>query len=97
MRNCLVISQTEKVIDALFCNVLNEKVLFTKELKVNKQLSFLDILLLNSKSKVKFLTSVYKKLSFIGQCLPFQSFCTKKRKINLIRTLYHRACMIFVS
>ena len=97
MSNCLVNSQTESVIEALFCNVLHEKVSFTKKLKFNKQLYFLNIFLLYSKSKVKFLTIVYKKLSFIGQCLPFQSFCTKKRKINLIRTLYHRNCMIFVS
>ena len=94
MDDCLVISQSEIVNDALFrkLNALHEKISFTKEVEINSQIPFLDILI--TKSKVKFLTSLYRKPSFTGQYLHFQSFCTKKRKINLIRTLYHRACMI---
>ena len=94
MDDCLVISQSEEVNEALFCklNALHEKISFTKEVEINNQIPFLDILI--TKSKAKFLTSLYRKPSFTGQYLHFQSFCTKKRKINLIRTLYHRACMI---
>ena len=47
-----------------------------------------------TKIKAKFLTSVYRKPSFTRQYFHFQSFCTKKRKINLIKILYHRACII---
>ena len=42
----------------------------------------------------KFLTTVYRKATFTGQYLHFQSFCSKKRNVNLIRTLCHRAHMI---
>ena len=94
MDDCLVISQSEEVNEALFSklNALHEKISFTKEVEINNQIPFLDILI--TKSKAKFLTSLYRKPSFTGQYLHFQSFCTRKRKINLIRTLYHRACMI---
>ena len=87
MDNSLVISQTEKVYEALFCksNVLHEKISFNKDIEV---IYFLDILI--TKNRAKFLTSVYRN-SFTGQYLHFQSFCTKSRKINQIRTLYHRA------
>ena len=80
MDDCLVISQTAKVNEALFCklNMLHEKISFTKDVEINDQIPFLDILI--TRSKAKFLTSVYKKPSFTGQYLHFQSFCTKKRK-----------------
>jgi len=61
-------------------------------MEINSQIPFLDILI--TKSKERFLTSFYRKPSFTGQYLHFQSSCTKKIKINLIRTLYHRACLI---
>ena len=37
------------------------------------------------------MTSVYKKPTFTGHYLNFQSRCSKQRKIGLIKTLYHRA------
>ena len=46
------------------------------------------------KDKTKFLTKIYRKTTFTGQYLNYQSFCSKKRKVNLIKTLYHRAYKI---
>ena len=42
----------------------------------------------------EFLTSVYRKPTFTGQYLRWNSFSPQKRKINLIGTLVHRAFMI---
>ena len=42
----------------------------------------------------EFLTSVYRKPTFTGQYLSWNSFSPQKRKINLIGTLVHRAFMI---
>ena len=53
---------------------------------------FLDIMII--KDKTKFLTKIYRKTTFTGQYLNYQSFCSKKRKVNLIKTLYHRAYKI---
>ena len=63
-----------------------------KKKKVITFYRFLDILTIRENDR--FLTTVYRKASFTGQYLHFQSFCSKKRKINLIRTLCHRAHMI---
>ena len=41
-----------------------------------------------------FITSVYRKPTFTGQYLRWNSFSPQKRKINLIGTLVHRAFMI---
>ena len=38
-----------------------------------------------------FLTSVYRKSTFIGLYIRWDSFCPKKRKLNLTKTLVHRA------
>ena len=42
----------------------------------------------------EFATSVYRKLTFTGQYLRWNSFSPNKRKINLIGTLVHRAFKI---
>ena len=42
----------------------------------------------------EFSTSVYRKPTFTGQYLRWNSFSPNKRKINLIGTLVHRAFMI---
>jgi len=39
----------------------------------------------------RFLTTVYRKKTFTGYYLNFQSNCSLKREINLFRTLCHRA------
>ena len=92
--DCLVISKTESENEDIFqkLNSLHKKISFTKEVEENNQLPFLDILII--KDKTSFLTNVYRKTTFTGQYLHYQSFCSKKRKVNLIKTLYHRAYRI---
>ena len=45
MDDCLVISQTEKINEALFCklNMLHGKISFTKEVEIFDQIPLLDI------------------------------------------------------
>ena len=56
---------------------------FTKEKKLNNQLAFLDVLI--TRKIGRFLTSVYRNSSFTGKYLNFQSSCSKKSKIGLIK------------
>ena len=65
---------------------------FTLEKKSNSKLPFLDVLVYKEASY--FLTSVYFKLSFTGLYIRWDSFCPKMRKLNLIKTLVHRALMV---
>ena len=65
------------------------KITCTKKNELHNQLSFLDVLI--TRKDGRFLTSVYRKSNFTGQYLNFQSSCSKRRKIGLIKTLYHRA------
>jgi len=51
-------------------------------------LPFLDVKI--EKNTNKFLTSVYRKPTFIGQNTRWDSFGPPKRKTNLIGTLVHR-------
>ena len=92
--NCLVISKTLNDNEAIFekLSSLHKKICFTKEEEENNQLQFLDIII--TKDKTKFLTKIYRKLTFTGQYLHYQSFCSRKWKVNLIKTLYHRAYKI---
>ena len=62
------------------------------KLKANNFLPFLDVLV--TKSNNKFITSVYRKPTFTGQYIHWNSFGPKRRKINLIDTLTHRALKI---
>ena len=59
----------------------------------NFPLSFLDVLVCKETSA--FLTTVYRKPTFTGLYIRWDSFCPKNRKVNLIKTLTHRALMIF--
>ena len=75
-----------------FFNVLNnahKAIYFTIEKEKNDELAFLDVLI--KRKENRFLTTVYRKKTFTGCYLNFQSSCSLKRKINLIRTLCHRA------
>ena len=80
MDDCLVISQLEKVNETLFCklNVLHKKISFTKEVSINSQIPFLDIFI--TKSKERFLTSLYRKPSFISNICISNLFVLKKEK-----------------
>lgn len=73
-------------------NQLHPNLKFTVETEENGKLSFLDVLL--EKSTDNFVTSVYRKPTFTGQYIRWDSFCDKRRKVNLILTLTHRALKI---
>ena len=73
-------------------NSLHPSLRFTYEKESNHSLPFLDVLVERQDSK--FLTSVYRKPTFTGNYLRWNSFSPKKRKINLIGTLVHRAFLI---
>ena len=65
---------------------------FTFEKECNQTLPFLDVLV--EKNDHKFVTSIYRKPTFTGQYICWNSFCPIKRKINLFLTLVHRALVI---
>ena len=50
--------------------------------------------MLVEKSSSKFMTSFYRKPTFTGQYIRWNSFSPQKRKTNLILTLTHRALTI---
>ena len=82
----------------LFLNRLNgmhKSLKFTYEKESNNCLPFLDVLVERHDSR--FSTTVYRKPTFTGQYTRWDSFCPKKRKINLISTLTHRAISICSS
>ena len=73
-------------------NYLDPSLKFTFENKKNNCISFLDV---NVEQTVTgFKTSVYRKPTFTGQYLGWESFSPTKQKTNLISTLVHRTLMI---
>ena len=73
-------------------NLLHPALKFTIEKEQNNSLHFLDALV--EKEGTRFLTSIYRKPTFTGQYIHWNSFSSKTRKISLIKTLVHRALMI---
>ena len=73
-------------------NCLHPSLKFTFEKEKGKCLPFLDVYV--ERTDVGFETSVYRKPTFTGQHLRWESFSPLKRKISLISTLVHRALMI---
>ena len=73
-------------------NSLHPALQFTFEKETNNSLPFLDVLV--SKSDSQFITAVYRKPTFTGQYIHWNSFGPQKRKTNLINTLVHRALKI---
>ena len=59
------------------------------ENEIDNELAFLDILVKSQNNR--FLTSVFRKKTFTGNYIMFQPICSMKMKVNLIRTLWHRA------
>ena len=55
-------------------------------------MNFLDVLV--EKEGTGLLASIYRKPTFTGQYIRWNSFSPKTRKISLIKTLVHRALMI---
>ena len=76
----------------LFLNYLNSQhpnIKFTCENEAENQLNFLDVTVYRKDNK--FETSVYRKPTFTGLGLRYDSFVPKSYKINLISCLIHRA------
>ena len=73
-------------------NRMHSSLVFTKEDETNGVLAFLDVNIERSGSS--FVTSVYRKPTFKGDYVPWNSFCPKGRKRNLISCLVHRAIKI---
>ena len=63
---------------------------FTHELASNVSLSFLDVLVEHIVDG-GFVTSVYRKPTFTGMCLQWDSYCPVKYKVCLVRCLVNRA------
>ena len=73
-------------------NRLHPALKFTFEKEHDGKLPFLDILV--QRTELGFETSVYRKPTFSGQYIRWESFSPCKRKTILIATLVHRALMI---
>ena len=73
-------------------NSLHPALQFTFEKEENDSLQFLEVLV--EKPNTGFLTSAYRKPTFTGQYIGWNSFCPKQREVNLVKTLVHRAFMI---
>ena len=75
-----------------YLNSLHPSLRFTFEKEYNQPLPFLDVFV--GKNEHEFVTSIYRKPTFIGQIIRWNSFCPMKRKTNLISTLVHRALVV---
>ena len=73
-------------------NSLHDALKFTSEKECENRLSFLDVLV--SKNDEIISTEVYRKPSFTGLSMKWDSFCPNSMKIKLIATLVHRAINI---
>ena len=73
-------------------NCLHPSLKFTFEKEKNNCLPFLDINV--ERTVTGFETSVYRKPTFTGQYLRWESFSPTKQKTNLISTLVYQALMI---
>ena len=83
-------AEADEFLIKLNCLHLFLKFTFRKEKE--KCLPFLNIYV--ERTDIGFETSVYRKLTFTGQYLRWESFSPLKRKISLISTLVHRVLMI---
>ena len=84
--------QTFLTFPYIFLNYLNSEhpnIKFTCENEAENQLNFLDVSV--HRKDYKFETSVYRKPTFTGLGLRYDSFVPKSYKINLISCLIHRA------
>ena len=89
---CVFGIETEAVEFFSHLNCMHPALRFTIEKENKSILPFLDIL--GCKETSAFLTTVHRKPTFTGLYIRWDSFCPKKRKINLIKTLTHWVLMI---
>ena len=71
-------------------NNLHPALRFTCEHEEDGQLPFLDVLVLKTDHDVVD-TAVYRKPTFTGLYIPWDSYCATKYKVNLVKTLVLRA------
>ena len=83
-------AETDEFVTKLNCLHPSPKFIFEKE--KGKCLPFLDVYV--ERTDIGFETSVYRKPTFTGQYLHWESFSPLKRKTTLISALVHRALMI---
>ena len=78
-------------VDVLFDQIsnLHPSLKFTREHETDGSLPFLDVLVQRTQTSLN--TSIYRKPTFVGQYIPWQSFCPTSQKINLISCLVFRA------
>ena len=76
-------------------NCLHLSLKFTFEKEKGKYLPFLDVYV--EKTDIGLEIRVYRKPTFTGHYLRWESFSPLKRKINLISTSVHRALMIYTK
>ena len=81
------VESSELFLDVL--NSLHPSLRFTCEHEQSSKLSFLDVLV--EKTGCEILTSVYRKPTFTGQYIAFDSYCSSQYKVNLVRNLVDRA------
>ena len=75
-----------------FLNTQHPNIKFTFEKQVNKQISFLVVLITNDGDQ--FCTSVFRKETAIGLFNNYLGFTPFSYKVGFVRTLLHRAFMI---
>ena len=73
-------------------NKLHSSLSFTCECEVENKIAFLDVLV--ERVNNTFTTTVYRKPTFNGLYVRWESFCSRRRKTNLIATLTNRALKI---
>ena len=88
---CIFDNETEACKFFSHLNKMYPSLRFTLEKESNSTLPFLDVVVYKEASC--FLMSVYYKPTFTGLYIHWDSFCPKKHKLNLIKTLVHRALM----
>lgn len=89
-----VIVRNERERDMLHAklNKMHQNLKFTCETEVDNKLPFLDVLVEKTGSSLT--TTIYRKPTFTGQYIRWNSFCDSRRKLNLIKTLINRATSI---
>ena len=81
------VQQCDAFLDRL--NNLHPSLKFTVEHEQNNTLSFLDVRV--EKSNDEIVTSIYRKPTFTGQYIVFDSYCSYLYKVNLVKNLVDRA------
>ena len=85
------LSNMEKVLD--FINGLHNNIKFTYEIEKDCVLPFLDVKVLR-KDKLGFITSIYRKKTFTGVYLNWNSLTSRRYKTGLIKCLLNRSWRI---